>query len=183
MRTATKIWMPLAAAAVIGATVYGANSVSAASDGTDRQSTLIQRLADKLGVDKAKVQAVFDEEHAARDADRQKTYEDRLTKAVTDGQLTADQKAKVLAKHNELAAKMEANRDAFKDKSATERRTAMEAARTEIDQWAKDNGIDAKWLMGGGPGQGRGIKGGHGMGGGMMGDHDGEDHGNSSAIN
>lgn len=175
--------MPLAAAAVIGATVYGATSVSAASDGTNPQSTLIQRLADKLGVDKAKVQAVFDEEHAARETDRQKSYEDRLTQAVTDGQLTADQKAKVLAKHNELESKMEANRDSFKDKSAAERHTAMETARTEIDQWAKDNGIDAKWLMGGGPGQGRGMKGGHGMGGGMMGDHNGENHGDSSSIN
>jgi hypothetical protein len=175
MRTATKIWMPLAAAAVIGSVVYGTTTVNAASDGSDQRATLIQKLADKLGVDKAKVQAVFDEDRTAREADRQKSYEDRLNQAVKDGKLTEEQKTKVLAKHHELEAKMQAARDTFRDKTEAERHTAMEATRTEIEQWAKDTGIDAKWLMGGGPGMGKGgMMGGHGgRGHGMMGDRDG----------
>lgn len=180
MNKSTKIWVPLAAAAVIGATVYGATSVNAASNGTDHQASLIQKLADKLGVDKAKVQAVFDEERASREADREKSYEDRLTQAVKDGKLTEDQKSKVLAKRQELEAKIKSERDSLRDKTETERRAAMDATRTEIEKWAKDNGIDAKWLMGGGPGMGKGGmmggRGGHGGHGGtgMMGGRDGD---------
>ncbi len=45
----------------------------------------------------------------------------------------------------------------MKDKTDEERKSAMEAKRTELEQWAKDNNIPMQYLRGsGGPG-------GHGM--------------------
>jgi hypothetical protein len=41
-----------------------------------------------------------------------------------------------------------------------ERKAAMEKERTDLDAWAKSNGIDIKYLFGGfGPGGGRGDRG------------------------
>ena len=65
-----------------------------------------------------------------------------LQALVDKGTITADQKAKIEAKQKELQAERETHR-------------------TELEQWAKDNNIDAKYLMGGM---------GHGMGGPRMGD-------------
>ena len=145
-----KMLIPMAAVALIGAGVYGAAHVSAASDTSNPQSSLVQKLADTFHVDKAKVQAVFDEDRAAHHAEGEKTYEARLTQAVKDGKLTNAQKDLVLAEHKKLAAEMEAlMKD---DTSKADHRAAMEKIHTEGETWAKANNIDAKWLMGGGPG-------------------------------
>lgn len=79
---------------------------------------------------KQKVQAVFDEEKAAHTAQREKKFSDRLQKAVDKGDLTAEQKAAIEQKQDELKREHEATRESLK-------------------QWAKDNNIDAKYLMGG----------------------------------
>jgi hypothetical protein len=154
-----KLILPMAAVAVVGAGLFGASLVSADSSSTDPQGSLVQKLADTFHVDKSKVQAVFDEHHTQMQADREAKYEDRLAQAVKDGQLTEDQKSKLLAKHKELVSQMEANKGSMKDKTPAERRTAMESERTAVQQWAKDNGVDAKWLM---PLGGRGHGFGHG---------------------
>ena len=69
-----------------------------------------------------------------------------ITQAVKDGKLTENQRTK-MAKHKELVSQLEANKDSFKDKTPEERKTTFEAQRTAIEQWAKDNGVDAKWLL------------------------------------
>ncbi len=145
-----KVILPLAAVAFIGAAAFSATVASAADD-TGTQTSLVQKLADTFHVDKSKVQAVFDEHHTEKRAEMEKRYEERLTQAVTDGKITVEQKTKLLAKHEELVAKMEAQKDTFQDKTHEERRAAMEAHRTELETWAKDNDIDIKWLapMGG----------------------------------
>ncbi len=70
--------------------------------------------------------------------------DNRLDKLVEDGKITTEQRTKIEAKQTELEAKREENR-------------------TALEKWATDNGIDAKYLMGGGKG-GRG----HGPMGGDM---------------
>lgn len=156
-----KYLIPMAAVAFIGATVYGVAHASAADASNDRH-TLIQKIADKFNVDKAKVQEVFDEHKSERQAEHAAKYEERLNQAVTDGKLTAEQRNKLISKHQELKVKM----DAAMEKTGTERREAMSDMKDEATAWAESNGIEAKWLMAGG-GRGHGkhgeMDGGRGM--------------------
>ncbi len=131
---------------------------------TSGPDSLIEKIATKFNLNKDEVKAVFDEEHTARQAEMKTKNEEHLQQLVTDGKITVDQKAKIIAKQAELQTKREANRDAMKDKTDEERKAAMEAERTELEQWAKDNGIDMQYLRGvggrgpGGPGFGGGEK-------------------------
>jgi membrane protein involved in colicin uptake len=71
--------------------------------------------------------------------------------------LTQVQADKITAKRAELKAAMDADRTAMQSKTEAERKAAMDAKKAELDKWAADNGIDAKYLMpGGGMGGGRG---------------------------
>lgn len=153
----------MAAVAVITTGAYGATKVSAASDSSTSHSSLVQKLADTLHVDKSKVQAVFDQNKSDQQANHEKAYEARLAQAVTDGKLTAAQKTLLLAEHNQLKSELTT---AMTGPDAN-RRAAMDKVRSEGQAWAKANSLDAKWLLGGGFG-GRGHHGGM-MNGDMMG--------------
>ena len=148
--------LPMCALALVAAGSFGVAQVSAASETPTSQTSIVDKLASTFNLDKSKVQAVFDEQHKTHQADRQ---------AVADGKLTADQKTKILAKHNELKTQMETAMKDNADATKQERRAAMTKLHTEAKEWAEANDIDAKWLLMGGPG-----KGGHGMGG-MRGHH------------
>src|SRR4051812_426947 len=91
-----RVLLPMAAVAVVAAAAAGVTAVSAATP-TDSQSSLVQKIADTFHLDKSKVQAVFDEHKSQVQADHQAKFEERLSQAVTDGKLTADQKTKILA--------------------------------------------------------------------------------------
>jgi hypothetical protein len=67
----------------------------------------------------------------------QTKYEERLTQDVTDGKITSEQKELILAKHKEL-------------EGAT------------LEAWAKENGINSSYLMGGFGGGKHGGMGGFG---------------------
>ncbi len=150
-----KLMIPMAALAIVGvAGAYGVSAVSADSSSTDPQGSLVQKLADKFHIDKTQVQAVFDADRAEHQAKQEDNYKQRLEKAVTDGKLTSAQKDAVLTEHNKLAAEMKA---AMEQSSGSDPRTAMEKIKKEAQDWATQNNIDAKWLMGFG-----GMKGGHG---------------------
>lgn len=137
--------------------LVGSQAVLAASDSTGSTS-LVDKIAQKFNLNKADVQAVFDENRAEHEADRQAKVETKLNQAVTDGKLTAEQKDKILAKRKELQDARQADMDAMKDKTPEERRAVHEAKRTELEQWAKDNNIPTEYLrfVAGHPGHGPG---------------------------
>jgi hypothetical protein len=147
-----------------GAGLSHSGAVSAATDSSsDPSSSLVDKLVKKFNLNKTDVQAVFDAERTEREAARQAETETALTQAVKDGKLSEAQKAAILAKQKELQAAREADRDAMKDKTEAERKTAMETKRTELDTWATQNNIPDEYLryvMGGG----HGGPGGHGGG-------------------
>ena len=156
--------------------VAGASLVSAASSTTGADS-LVDKIATKFNLNKVDVKAVFDEEHAAREAEQTAEVKTKLEQLVTDGKLTAEQKDKLLAKRDELQKQRDADREAMQNKTEAERKTAMEAKRAELYKWASDNGIDKQYLrflMGGGRG--------HGHGGHMMGDR-GTDRSSAAQTN
>ncbi|MDF2461184.1 MAG: hypothetical protein K0S68_587 [Candidatus Saccharibacteria bacterium] len=168
-----KVILPMAAVGVIAAAAIGIGVATAET--TDSRDSLVQKISDKFKLNKSEVQAVFDEHKTEKHAQREARLEERLTQAVKDGDITEKQKTAILAKHKELAARFESEKDGLKDKTPEERRAAMQSLRTELDQWAKDNDIDTKWLKGFVV---KGFKGGHGHGpGGHFGPRGGEDSG------
>jgi hypothetical protein len=137
----------IAAAGVAGNALVSAQTSSSGND------SLASKIAQKFNLKTEDVQAVFDEDKAAKQADHQALVEKDLTQAVTDGKLTSDQKDKILAKQKELQAARDAERTAMAGKTEAERHAVMEAKKAEMDakraelqKWATDNGIPTEYL-------------------------------------
>ena len=153
----------------MGAVLAGASSVLA-QDGNENQQSLVQKIAAKFSLKESDVQTVFDESREQRQEEMQlrmkAELETRLSTAVTDKKITAAQKQMIIAKHNELHEQMEDQRDAMQNMTRDERKAAMEARRTELQSWAKQNNIDSTFVAGGnggmmGKGDGMGMGRGH----------------------
>lgn len=126
----------IAAAATVG--LIGAGSAvgivgAADTTGSSNNSSIVQKLSDKFHLDKSAVQKVFDEQHANREAARQKALQTKFDQAVKDGKLTSDQETKLLAKLKELQTARS---------TAVDGRASMKANRDSLKQWATDNGIN-----------------------------------------
>jgi polyhydroxyalkanoate synthesis regulator phasin len=145
---------------LVGATIVslGASSVvgmglAHAATTSANQDSLVDKIASKFNLNKSDVQKVFDDDRTAHQAEREHKMKERLDQAVKDGKLTQAQADKLIAKHEELEATRQANRDAMKDKTEAERKAAMGAERTAYKQWLTDNGIPAEFGMMGGHGR------------------------------
>ena len=157
-----KTMLTAAAVTVLGAGILSASTAFAqqsTTSGQDPMTSLVQKIADKFNLNEAEVQAVFDEAHQERSATMQADFEKQLSQYVTDGKITEAQKKLILDKRAEMESQRESNKDEFKNLSEDERKTHMETKKTELDAWAKENGIDLQYLMpqrgkGGGPGMG-----------------------------
>lgn len=152
-----KIILPVLALVAAGIVVFGIPQSANAQTPGEGVQTLIQKIAQKFGLKQADVQSVFDEHKKEMGTKREANYEARLTTLVTEGKITEAQKQLILAKHTELQSKREANRTAMQNMTAEQRKAAMEAHKTELESWAKQNNIDVKYLFGGDM-KGRGMK-------------------------
>ncbi len=151
---------------VLGVTGYGLTH-SVYAESANRYSPIVQKLIEKFNLNTSEVDKVIETERSERQADRQKNLEERLNQAVTNKEITEEQKAKILAKHEELKN----SKENWENLTREERQAKMQEHRTNLEQWAKDNGIDIKYLMGMGE-CGKGMKGGEGRGfGNGMGNH------------
>lgn len=128
-----------------GAGLAGTSLVSAQSNSSGADS-LVNKIAQKFNLKTTDVQAVFDEDKSARQAEKQVQVEKDLAQAVTDGKITAAQKDAIIAKQKELQSQMEASRESMKSKTDEERKAAMDSKRTELEKWAKDNNIPTEFL-------------------------------------
>ena len=151
---------------VVGGGLVGANYTFAQISQGAPNSSLVQKIADKFGLNKNDVQAVFDQNHADRKAQMQAKFEAQLDQYVKDGKLTDAQKQLILAKHKELETQREsdfANKQNMTEgqREATwgQRDAAEQGQEQALNDWAKQNGIDPQYL-------GFGMKGhwGHGDG-------------------
>jgi hypothetical protein len=122
-------------------------STSAAMGFGEWHTTLVQRLAQKLGVQQTQVQSVFDEVRNEKQAEMQKKLEERLTQAVKEGKITEAQKQLLLTKHKQMQDEREKNRETWQNMTPEQRRDAQQKARTELEAWAKANNISLEWLM------------------------------------
>lgn len=134
---------------VAGALIFGVpQGANAQSPGEEIQS-LIQKIATKFGLKQADVEKVFDEHRSALQAKRDSHYEARLTQLVKEGKITDAQKQLILTKHKELESKREEKMESMKNMTPEQRKAAMDSEKTELENWAKQNNIDIKYLFGG----------------------------------
>ena len=133
----------LATAALTGVILVGGVAFAQTNG---QNGGLAQAIASKFNLNKDDVQKVIDQQH-------QDMMKQHLDKLVAKGTITADQETKILAEQATIQPKIEAAR-ALTD--ATARKQAMDAIRTEVQQFEKDNNIPAGVM---GPLAGRGPRG------------------------
>ena len=107
--------------------------VNAQASGNGTYPSIVQKLADKFGLNVDEVKAVFDE---FRKEERQ-TKQDFQEARNGESNLTDEQKQALSAKREEMRTQTEA----LKDLSADERKAKMDELKTEFEGWAKENGI------------------------------------------
>jgi hypothetical protein len=76
-------------------------------------SDIVQRLAQKFGLQETEVQAVFDEVHQERHQKMKQDMENRLNQAVQEGKITESQKQAILDKFG-TPIKFEKRRECLK---------------------------------------------------------------------
>jgi hypothetical protein len=151
----TKILLTGLTVAVLSVGVFTSTRVFAQTS-SDPTSSIVQKIAEKFGLNKSDVQAVFDQERSDRKADMESKFEAQLDQNVKDGKITEAQKQLIISKRKELETTRQSQMQNMQGKSPDEMKTAMEAKkstmeseRTALEDWAKQNGIDVKYLMGG----------------------------------
>lgn len=128
-----------------GMSLFGVTSAFA-QDFDKQSSTLVQKIAERFNLNRDDVQKVFDEELAARHAEKQAHFEEKLTQAVTKGQINEAQKQAILVKFQEMKHN-KPDKSQFSNMTDEQRRLAMEQKRTELDSWAKEQGLDSGTLQ------------------------------------
>jgi hypothetical protein len=124
----------IVAAAVATVGVSGAmlpTLVSAETNSSTGDTSLVDKIAQKFNLKKDDVQAVFDQDKADHQAERQQELSTRLQKDVDAGKITAEQKTLIENKQKEL-------------------QTARDNEMKDLQSWADQNKIDLKYLMFGG---------------------------------
>lgn len=140
------------------------SAVSAATtDSSTGQSSIVDKIASKFGLDKEKVQAVFDEEHEARHAEMEAKRTEALKQAVTEGDLSQAQADHITTVWKEIET---LKGDTAPRDVSDETRDAMKEKMDALRTWADEQGIDLKEIIGfGAPHNAHGGHGGPGFGG------------------
>jgi ABC-type glycerol-3-phosphate transport system substrate-binding protein len=150
-----KLILPALVAVMSGAALLGATTTFAQNTSSGQQ-TIVQKLAQRFNLSESDVQAVFDEDRAAHHAQMQAQFEAKLSADVQAGKLTEEQKQKIIAKMNELHQQRQKSTMDFKSMTPAEHQAQHQKVKTELEQWAKDNGIDPQYLHFGKMGKGLG---------------------------
>ncbi len=151
MKSLKKSMLVAGVVGTVGAGGLFTGAVANAESGTastDPMSSLVEKLATTFKLDKTNVQEVFDAQRTEMNAQREQEQKERLQKLVDNKTITVAQKTAIEAKLAEMKKEREANKDSFKDLSETERKTRMDAKRTELETWAKAQGLDLAKLQG-----------------------------------
>lgn len=127
----TKKAILVAAAGVASTGVVTATAMAATNTGSNTYPPIVQKLADKFHLNPADVQDVFKQNHQDKKGDRQAHLKSVLDQAVKDKKLTQAQEDKLIAKLKSL-------RTELKSENHQDRKSLHD----QLEQWAKDNGIN-----------------------------------------
>jgi hypothetical protein len=158
MQQKHKLLLTTAAAIIIGGTFLTTSSALAQANPSDvhPMDSLVQKLAEKFGLNQSDVQAVFDESRSEMQAERQAEVTAKLDELVAAGTITSQQKQLIVDKHTQLQTERDTNRDSFRNLSADEKKAKRDAEQADLEAWAANTGIDVQYLMLGhdrGPGE------------------------------
>ncbi len=154
MKKTTKVAL-IGLGVVAGVALSQVGFASAATETTNLPRGM-QTVIEKFNLNQDEVVKTLEEDRVANRAEMQVKFEENLTKLVTEGKLTEEQKSAIVAKHNEMQAQR------------TEDRGAMWTLHQEFRTWLEGQGIDPTTIK---P-EGAGRMGGQGMG-----------HGNGYRLN
>ena len=138
-----------------GVATAGAVSADSTTASTDPMSSLVDKIASTFNIDRTKVQEVFTADRTEREAAREKEQTARLQALVDNGTITATQKSAIEAKMTAMKTEREAEKEDWKTLTDEERKSKMDEKKTELESWAKEQGLDLtklKGVLGGGPG-------------------------------
>jgi len=120
--------------------VGGAGLVSAATNTSSSQDTsLVDQIASKFHLNKSDVQAVFDQNHAQKQAEREQAEQDRLNQAVKDGTLTQVQADHIKQVHDQI--KQIIGNTSPRDLSQDQKQQ-IKTLRQDLRQWAQQNNVN-----------------------------------------
>lgn len=145
------------AVGITGLTGVGIANAATTTSSTNPMSSLVDAISTKFNLNKTDVQKVFDEQRTKMQAERETEVKADVAQLVTDGKITQAQADKINAKRAELQKAHDAEEATEDSKTREDRKTEMDAKRTELETWAKDNGISTdylKYIFGGGRGHG-----------------------------
>lgn len=142
-----KIFLPILILAIFSLTTFGVINVFAQSSNS-KHSSIVQKLAQRFGLNENDVKKVFDEDRQERQAQMQARFEDKLTQDVKDGKITEAQKQAILEKYKELQSQRFTKPENWQNMTPEQRKEFMQAKQEELKSWAKENGIDLKYLFG-----------------------------------
>ncbi|OGC68360.1 hypothetical protein A2364_02905 [candidate division WWE3 bacterium RIFOXYB1_FULL_43_12] len=115
-----------------------------------RPSSLIQRIMEKFNLNQDEVGEVITQYRKENQAERRLQIENRLNQYVSEGKITEEQKNLIIEKQKEWQAL-----------DPEDKRDNREEHRTEMQEWAKANGISEEFVFGGGPKSGMNNGGGY----------------------
>lgn len=124
--------------------MFGVSQVFAQAN-NGKNTSFVQELALKLGIDQVKVQQAVDQIRQGHKSQTQTRFSDLLDQAVKDGKITEAQKQLILDKRQEL----QNTKLNFKDMTPEQKRQAMQKQKQQLEEWSKQNNIDLKYLLGG----------------------------------
>jgi hypothetical protein len=139
------ILIPVIGVALIGGGLFVATSANAQTPTTGFFGDIAQRIAQRFNLNKGDVQKVFDEVAQERHDRMHANLEERLNQAVKDGKITDVQKTAILGKLDEWKNNRQ-DFETFKDKTPEERKQIMDERKSELEKWAKDNGLTLQTL-------------------------------------
>lgn len=153
MKLTKKQLMIGGSSAAVCALIVGATSVSAASAG--KPASLAGEIASAFHINQNDVQKVIDQHRDEVQNYREVNFQNRLDQAVKNGKITSSQETLIEQEQKQIQSDL----TAIKDKTGTDRRTAMEQEWQKIRDWAKSNSIPLKYLapFGGHHGMGMGF--------------------------
>lgn len=122
-------------------------------------SELVQMIAQKFNLDQAQVQGVFDQYKTQHQIKKIDNWNSKLDQDIKDGKITQAQKQLIISKRQEL----QNNRPDFKNLTSDQKKAAVKQQKTDLENWAKQNNIDIKYLIGRNMRSGRGMRMGWGM--------------------
>jgi polyhydroxyalkanoate synthesis regulator phasin len=131
MKHSQKIITAAAIMGIIGTAGVATTAIAATGDSNaNNYPPIVQKIASTFGLDPAKVNAVFKQQHQENWQNREAKLKSTFDQAVKDGKLTQDQANKLMAELKSLH-----------NQNKSDRRHHRQGLKTQLEQWADANGI------------------------------------------